>query len=104
MTQRHLFDTDDPDYIASVASGNEAWIETVITMIVGNIPPGEEFTTDRLHFWLDEEGVAPPRDKRAMGAAMRKAVKGSIIEKTGRFVKSTRRVCHGRDIPVWKRK
>lgn len=61
-----------------------------------------DFTTDAVWHTLEGHGVAPPRDPRAMGAAIRRAKKDGLIEATGEYRKSSRPECHRRPIPVYR--
>ncbi len=56
---------------------------------------GGTFTTDDVWRWLDHYGVTT-HEPRAMGAVMKRAVKDGLIEPTGVYVKSTRKVNHAR--------
>ena len=61
----------------------------------------EDLTTDDLWHRLDELGVDPPHDGRAMGPLMRHAAKAGLVEQTDQYRPSTRR--HMTPIRVWRR-
>jgi len=71
------------------------------------------FTTDDVWQELHNRNVASwaatgtwvkhsTHDNRAMGAIMRQAKKDGICEPTGGYQQSTRDVCHGRPVRVWR--
>lgn len=64
----------------------------------------EEFTTDTVWALLDAQGTAIPREPRAMGAIMRKAVTAGLCLPTDRTSKSVRVECHRRPLQVWRSK
>jgi len=59
-----------------------------------------EFTTDD----VEPLCMLTPNEPRAWGAAMMRAARDGIIERTGRTRQSNSRVCHARDKRVWKSK
>lgn len=61
----------------------------------------DEFTTDLVWQPLNADGYET-HEPRAMGAVVQAAVKAGTIEKTGLYSQSTRKVCHCRDIPIYK--
>jgi hypothetical protein len=62
----------------------------------------DEFTTDAVWAILDREGVKPPREPRALGAVMRRASSAGLIERTDRFVPTTRPQAHRKPTAVWR--
>lgn len=82
--------------IDRVAESHAAFVAKVVAFIrdLGPI----SFTTDDL--W---KAFAHPPEPRAMGAAIRQARRDGLIVGTGEYVKSMRRECHARPIPVWRR-
>jgi len=83
--------------IANAEAANTSWVDMAFAVIAA-LPPGTEFTTDDLWLHLDR-----PREPRAMGAAMVRASKRSLVEATGVYVKSKRAECHARPVAVWRR-
>lgn len=63
-----------------------------------------EFTVDDVQALLAERKVAPPREGRAIGAAMKWAVRRGVIESTGEWRASAQPQCHGNPRAVWKKK
>jgi len=64
----------------------------------------DEFTTDAVWWKLAQRGIGFPREPRAMGAIMRKAVLAGLCEPTDQTRKSVRVDCHRRPLQVWKSK
>jgi hypothetical protein len=62
------------------------------------------FTTDDVWAVLNDWYVKPPREPRAMGAAMRIAQQEGWIVATGNYRKSERVECHGRPVMIWEAK
>jgi hypothetical protein len=62
----------------------------------------EQFTTDAVWFVLEKCGIAGPREPRALGAVMRRAVTEGFCTSTGEVSKSIRTGCHRRPLAVWK--
>lgn len=60
-----------------------------------------EFTTDNVWYQLASDGMET-HENRAMGAIMRKAARAGLIEPTGRYAQSSRRVCHSRPMMIWR--
>jgi hypothetical protein len=58
---------------------------------------GINFTTDDV--W--QKLTATTHEPRAMGAVMLRAVRDGLIESTGQWSESTRRVAHNRPLRVW---
>lgn len=59
------------------------------------------FTADNLHE-LDAMTKTLQRDKRVYGAILKSLQAQGKIEPTGRYVKSGRKMCHGRPIVEWQ--
>lgn len=77
------------------------WKDVADTFVC-NLPPGTEFTTDRVWYHLDRAGVQTP-EPRALGAIMLALARAQIIEKTGNYTQTTRPKAHARPIPIWRR-
>ncbi len=90
------------DAIARSERGaNPEWLDAARWVVRKLAAQRSEFSTDDIWFRLSEMGVVT-RERRAMGAVIRWAVKEGIIEPTGVYRKSFRRVCHGRPLAVWR--
>ena len=64
----------------------------------------DEFTTDAIWAYLDDWGVVPPREERAMGGVMTTGQSRKWCETTPRTQPSVRPVCHSREMRVWRSK
>lgn len=62
---------------------------------------GRRFTTDDIWQRMEQLGVEPPRERRALGAVMREMQKAGVIRPTGEYVKSSRIECHRRPVMIW---
>jgi hypothetical protein len=71
----------------------------VVRRIAETVP---QFTTDRIEYELEQSGIAPPPEKRALGPLMRKAASLGWIEITDRTVKSIMPSNHRRPKAVWR--
>ncbi len=96
------------DFVAGVAARDEGvknakkgagddWILETLTAVRRVSRAQPEFTTDDL--WVH---VDPPREPRAMGAAMVHARKLGLCDPTDRTKRSSRVKCHARPLRVWK--
>jgi hypothetical protein len=63
---------------------------------------GWKFTTDNIHGLLKKRGVKQPAEIRSLGSVMTALSREGKIEKTGRYVKSTRGLNNNREVAVWK--
>lgn len=61
-----------------------------------------EFTTDDVWRILDERGLDRPRERRAMGAAMRAARRDGVVEPTDRMRPTSRPEGHRNPKRIWK--
>ena len=77
------------------------WKKVALRAVKWRAKKGLPFTTDEV--WADLEGAAvvPPREPRAMGAIMRKAVSEGAIVATEKTVKSSKPSNHKRPERVW---
>lgn len=85
--------------ILRVETATPDWQERAVAAIQKLVATMPQLTTDDV--WTElgrEEGL----EGRAMGAAMRTAVRKGLIERTERTVKSSRVACHRRDLRVWR--
>lgn len=80
----------------------DVWKESAWMVLVNLAMRGNEFTTDAVWLMLSEWRIPPPREPRAMGAMVRRAVRVGLIEGTGRMVKSERVGCHRRPVVVYR--
>jgi len=60
-----------------------------------------EFTTDDVWRELGQAGV-DTHEPRALGALMRQAAADHVIAPTDRYKPSSRVVCHGRPVRIWR--
>lgn len=89
------------DAIARVRKGAGEWCDRALAVVRVVCRDREEFTTDAVHWYAAEMGVEEPPERRAWGAVMKAAI-GELCVKTERGVKSRRRECHARPIPVYR--
>lgn len=61
----------------------------------------EGFTTDQVWVQLADLNADTPHEPRAMGAAVRAAIKSGLIRATGEWRPSSRPESHGRPVRVW---
>ena len=108
VRQTSTFDVDrgaasrDAAIEAVDAGASTAWKESCLSAIRKVATLRHEFTTDAVWYILDRSLTPPPREPRAMGAMMRKAVKlGWCTKIQGRTKKSERAECHRRDLSVY---
>ena len=62
----------------------------------------QEFTTDLVHAIMQLKKLPEPKEKRVMGALMRRAAKLKWCSPTQRTVKTKRKSAHARDVRVWR--
>lgn len=97
--------------LEAVATDQEEWLDYaeqainhVASVIFTRNEKGEVvkgFTTDAVWRLLQDRGINPPRDPRAMGAAVRRALKAGRIEATGEYRKTERTSSHRRPCAVY---
>lgn len=82
-------------------AANEKWKSTALRAVRWRAKKGVNFTSD--HIWADLVGVdlEPPKEPRAMGAIMRKAVSEGLIVATDKTIPSTKPSNHKRPVRVW---
>lgn len=91
--------------IEQVASRAELrWLEAAQEAIRDVAATASTFTVDDVQALLAERGVVQPEEGRAMGAAIRWAVRNGLIEATGEYRASAQPQCHANPRPVWRRK
>lgn len=89
------------------------WMRAAYAAVIRVARRQTRFTTDDVWLELHNASVASwgatgvwvqpaTHDHRAMGAVMRKAKKVGVCEPTGGYQPSTRDVCHGRPVRVWR--
>ncbi len=88
--------------IRRVTAGNSEWLRAAMNILPSRVPAGE-FTSEDLWDILEEHGVPPPREGRAMGAVLRRLSTRGLIRPTQVFVPSTRKTTHRTPIRVWQR-
>lgn len=108
--RQHVFDAEASATARDVAieqvkeAADMAWKVEAFAAIDYVCRLREEFTTDAVWWKLAQRGVGLPREPRAMGAIMRKAVLAGLCEPTNQTRKSVRVDCHRRPLQVWKSK
>lgn len=105
--------TEQPDLFAALAARDEAiqrvgegagdtWMRMAIHTIADVAAEEGEFTTDEV--WAEfERREMLPRERRAMGAAMKQAAAQGFIQATSEYRPSARPKCHARPVRVWTR-
>lgn len=105
--------TEQPDLFTAIAardaaiarvahSAGDTWMREAVDLI-GRVAAEEgEFTTDEVWAAFDRHDLLP-RERRAMGAAMKSAASSGLIRATDGYRKSTRPECHARPVRVWLR-
>ena len=82
-------------------NASEHWKKTALRAVKWRAKKGVPFTTDEVWADLESVGLDPPREPRAMGAIMRKAVSEKVIVATTRTRQSTKSSNHKRPVRVW---
>jgi len=90
--------------IAQVASATDADWKAEVWAVIERFAAGDEFTTDTIWQACHDEGIATPREPRALGAIMVEAARSRLVAATDRYVASRRVACHARPIRVWVRR
>lgn len=86
--------------VQAVGTSHADWVEKhALPAIRETAHELREFTTDEV--WKRIRRV-PGIERRAMGAAMRKAQAMGICKPTPRYETSEREACHGRPVRVWR--
>jgi hypothetical protein len=62
----------------------------------------ETFIADDVHNMADSLGLKPPRDKRAWGPIMRRAMCSGVCTKTGQYVNTERASRHAAPVPIYQ--
>ena len=73
------------------------WLGKAATAVRWVAKHKDEFTTDDVWSLVGET-----REPRAMGCVMIEARKNLLIKPTKKFKESSRSVCHGRPLRVWR--
>jgi len=99
---RHGEQMEHPETTEAIATAWEGaegeWQQEALNAIEHVAMEREYLTTD--HIWAT--GLLPPREPRAMGAAMRMAAREKWIEPTKQWTESAKRTCHNRPKRVWR--
>ncbi len=80
---------------------SELWKRTALKAVKWRAKKGMTFTTDEVWADLEGAGVEPPREPRAMGAIMRKAVSQGVIVATDKTQISRKGTNNKRPVRVW---
>jgi hypothetical protein len=109
--QTALGDVLRDEAIDRVESHNTEFVQAILAHIAAHVAISEEhnlpseFTSDDLWGWADGfHADMNVTDPRAMGAAIREAVRCELIEPTGSWIKSKRSACHCRPVREWRGK
>lgn len=86
--------------IKRVGTSHDGWCALALDAIRRVAEARPEFTTDAVWHLLHD--VPEPREPRAMGAAMRRAVSAGYCLPTNKTKKSVRPDCHRRPLQVWR--
>lgn len=84
--------------IDRVESASGAWVESAFQTVHQLALQRPEFTSDAI--WALTG--SPPKEPRAMGAVLRRAMRSGIAIATDRTVNSVRPDCHRRPVRVWR--
>jgi len=82
-------------------AADESWKNVALRAVKWRAKKGVNFTTDHVWAALEDAGVSPPKEPRAMGAIMRKAVREGLIVSTPKTEISTKESNHKRPVRVW---
>ena len=86
--------------ITNVAkNATPGWCDAAYAAVVRVASRKLQFTTDDV--WQEIAGPVT-HDNRALGAVMRRARTEKVCEPTMQYTPSTRDVCHGRPVRVWR--
>ena len=87
--------------VVEKTGASPSWIRNVVEIVKKIAVERREFTSDEV--W-DEAStkIADPIEPRVMGNALKTAQQNGWIEKTDRVKKSSRAVCHGRPVAIWR--
>lgn len=103
MTQDSLFDLAGARSARDEAMGrveghaDPVWKEAATETLMEVVRSLAEFTSDDL--WA--LGLPKPREPRALGPIMMRAVKNGYIKDSGRMKQSAQKGCHARPMRVW---
>lgn len=105
MTQPDLF-ADAKNAKTTAIDGVEAnadpqWLDAALAVIVDLAERFPSFTSDDIWESLAKGGHRGPREKRALGAVMRTAVRQKIARPLNQVHGSVSTVNHGRPLRVW---
>jgi hypothetical protein len=102
MSRQASINARDAAMEAVDKSANEVWQEAAWQAILNVAVVYTEFTTDAVWHVLDTWGVPHPREPRAMGPMMSRAVGRGICVNTDRVSRSVRVACHRRPCAVYR--
>jgi hypothetical protein len=84
-------------------SHGESWMQLALKGVKFCCKQKQYFTTDQIHAVLRAmKHLEEPKDKRVLGALMKRAHKLRWCVPTERMEKSRRPECHRRPLTVWK--
>ena len=88
--------------ILAVGAAHEEWVEQALILIKTAAKKRATFSSDLIWLWLDRDGIPPPKEPRAMGAAFSRAQKLGVCVPTQKTIESIRDECHARPIRIWE--
>lgn len=86
--------------IAQVQAARDAFMAAAALAIETLARRVATFITDDV--WVELQGATWPRERRAMGAAMRAAQRRGLIQPTDQFAPSARPECHANPKRIWR--
>ena len=91
------------EIIKAIDNGKDSeWIRNALRVLRKIGPSLGMLTTCDLWKSLEGLGIAPPGEPRAMAVVVTKARSNGWIESTDIWRTSSRAVCHGRPVKVWR--
>ena len=99
---KRIADEEKKKAVDAVAKAAKDWRETAMPVLRQIAKEVDAFTTDRVQWELNRQGIEPPREPRAYGALMRESARAGLIEKTDRVVPSVYPRNHRRPKAVWR--
>ncbi len=78
------------------------WVRNALRALRIIGPHKKHITSDDIWNQLDCMDIYPPNERRAMAAVLTQAKKHQWIKPTSLYVRSSRKVNHGRPIRVWE--
>lgn len=104
MNQPNLFSARQArdEGIARTSSKNSAWIVKAMHLLTKMKPEHPEATGEEMRVWLLSNGLWNPTSVHAWGALTRQALRGGVIEDTGKVKQMWTERSHARRTPIWR--